>query len=98
VKAIAFSSLDPLVKGLTMNTRKASSVFAALAFCAPLLLAMAPAAHACADIPGMHAAHASDVSDACRQARQKALFLRELARTDGDVDPRGAQPTDCMTR
>jgi len=62
----------------TTNLRRACGILGA---CATFLtLASAPAAHA--DI-----GNTKRTTD-CRQAERDAWFLRQLQRTDGDVDPR----------
>jgi len=64
------------------DSRRAAGLLAACAALATL--AMAPAAHACDG--DMHAADS-------KQAQRDAWFLRQMQRTDGDVDPRVPQVT-----
>jgi hypothetical protein len=59
------------------DIRRASALAAA---CSTLFVLAAPAAYACAS-GGTHAA-------AQKQSERDAWFLRQMARTDGNVDPR----------
>ena len=64
----------------SFDSRRARGLLAACAALATL--AMAPAAHACNG--DMHGADS-------KQAARDAWFLRQMQRTDGDVDPRVPQ-------
>lgn len=66
-------------------------------FAATLVLALGAAAgFAHADDGRDAAASVRTPSVACKQARDAAWFARQMQRTDGDVDPRVAEPRECM--
>jgi len=90
-KAITFAtsstSREMLVK-IRSDSRRACGFLGA---CATFVaLAIAPAAHA---YDG-----ATNRAVDCKQAARDAWFMRQLQRTDGDVDPRPPQAVSCNER